>query len=155
MTDLIDSLLEFARTRESLNLAYSSVPETIQRALQAVRLHPRYSVRTIEVPVPLTFPDGSTSENWSARYTILLLNACDAAPGGQGVIRVTAAEIAGAITVSVADNGPGIAQPIRDRIFHPFVSFGKENGTGLGLAVVQKIVQDHGGEVSVERTAEA
>jgi len=83
----------------------------------------------------------------------LLLNACDAAPGGQGLIRVSAADIAGAITVSVADNGPGIAQPIRDRIFHPFVSFGKENGTGLGLAVVQKIVQDHGGEVSVERTA--
>jgi nitrogen-specific signal transduction histidine kinase len=57
--------------------------------------------------------------------------------------------------VSVSDNGPGIAEPIRDKLFHPFVSFGKENGTGLGLTVVQKIVQDHGGEVLVERTADA
>ena len=54
----------------------------------------------------------------------------------------------------MADNGPGIADSIRDRMFHPFVSYGKENGTGLGLAVVQKIVQDHGGEISVERTAD-
>jgi signal transduction histidine kinase len=69
-----------------------------------------------------------------------------------GTIEVTAGEVSGAITISVADNGPGIAASIRDRLFHPFVSYGKENGTGLGLAVVQKIVQDHGGEIFVERT---
>lgn len=67
-------------------------------------------------------------------------------------MEVTAGEVAGSITISVADNGPGIAESIRDRLFHPFVSYGKENGTGLGLAVVQKIVQDHGGEIFVERT---
>jgi two-component system nitrogen regulation sensor histidine kinase GlnL len=52
----------------------------------------------------------------------------------------------------VSDNGPGIAESIREKLFHPFVSFGKENGTGLGLAVVQKIVQDHGGQIVVERS---
>ena len=69
-------------------------------------------------------------------------------------MEVTAAEVAGSIAIAVADNGPGIAESIRERLFHPFVSYGKENGTGLGLAVVQKIVQDHGGEISVERTAQ-
>ena len=69
-------------------------------------------------------------------------------------MEVTAAEIAGAITIAVADNGPGIAESIRERLFHPFVSYGKENGTGLGLAVVQKIVQDHGGRITVERTTQ-
>jgi signal transduction histidine kinase len=83
----------------------------------------------------------------------LLLNACEAAPVPGGKIEITAAETASAIAISVADNGPGIADSIRGRIFHPFVSYGKENGTGLGLAVVQKIVQDHGGEICVERTA--
>ena len=67
-------------------------------------------------------------------------------------MEITAAEVAGSITISVADNGPGIAESIRERLFHPFVSYGKENGTGLGLAVVQKIVQDHRGEIVVERT---
>jgi signal transduction histidine kinase len=84
----------------------------------------------------------------------LLLNACEAAPTVGGEVEVTAAAVSGAITVSVSDNGPGIADSIRDRLFHPFVSYGKENGTGLGLAVVQKIVQDHGGDITVERTAQ-
>ena len=84
----------------------------------------------------------------------LLLNACEAAPSLGGNVEVTAAEIHDSITISVADNGPGIADSIRERLFHPFVSYGKENGTGLGLAVVQKIVQDHGGEIVVERTAQ-
>jgi len=80
------------------------------------------------------------------------LNACEAAPPLGGKVEVTAGEVAGSITIAVADNGPGIAESIRERLFHPFVSYGKENGTGLGLAVVQKIVQDHGGEIIVDRT---
>lgn len=155
MTDLIDSLLEFARTRESLNLSYSILSETIQRALHAVRLHPRYSERRVELSCDPRLSGWFDPRKLERALYNLLLNACDAAPAAGGKILVSAAEIAGAITISVADNGPGIADAIRDRIFHPFVSFGKENGTGLGLAVVQKIVQDHGGEVSVERTAEA
>jgi nitrogen-specific signal transduction histidine kinase len=38
-------------------------------------------------------------------------------------------------------------------LFDPFISCGKENGTGLGLTVVQKIVQDHGGDVTLEKTS--
>lgn len=83
----------------------------------------------------------------------LLLNACEAAPANGGEVEITAEETAGRISIVVADNGPGIADSIRDRLFHPFVSYGKENGTGLGLAVVQKIVQDHGGQISVERVS--
>ena len=42
---------------------------------------------------------------------------------------------------------------MRNSLFEPFVSYGKENGTGMGLTVVQKILQDHGGHVAVERTS--
>ncbi|HXW99785.1 MAG TPA: HAMP domain-containing sensor histidine kinase [Candidatus Acidoferrales bacterium] len=154
MTDLIDSLLEFARTRESLSPSYSNASDTIQRAVQAVRLHPRHHARSIDVlcngPVAGWFDPRKLER---VLYN-LLLNACEAAPPIGGQIEVTAAEIGGTITISVSDNGSGIPESIRDRLFHPFVSYGKENGTGLGLTVVQKIVQDHGGEVSVERTAE-
>jgi signal transduction histidine kinase len=154
MTDLIDSLLEFARTRESLTPAYANMSEIIQRSVLAVRLHPRHHNRSIDV---LCSPHVS---GWFDQRKLervlynLLLNACEAAPPLGGTVEVTAAEVAGSITISVSDNGPGVAESIRERLFHPFVSYGKENGTGLGLAVVQKIVQDHGGEIFAERTVQ-
>ncbi|HWY22756.1 MAG TPA: ATP-binding protein [Candidatus Acidoferrum sp.] len=155
MTDLIDSLLEFARTRESLSPTYASVVETVQRAMQAVRLHPRHQGTVIEVHGnghSLAWFDPRKLER--ALYN-LLLNACEAAPSSEGRVLVTVERSGAAVTISVSDNGPGIAEPIRDKLFHPFVSFGKENGTGLGLTVVQKIVQDHGGQVLLERTSDA
>ncbi len=155
MTDLIDSLLEFARTRESLNPAYGNVSETIQRAVQAVRLHPRHHARFIEVQCGPQITGWFDQRKLERALYNLLLNACEAAPHAVGKVEITAGEASGTITISVADNGPGIADSIRERLFHPFVSFGKENGTGLGLAVVQKIVQDHSGEIFVERTAQA
>ncbi len=153
MTDLIDSLLEFARTRESLTPANANVEETVQRAVQAVRLHPRHHSCSIDVLCSSQASGWFDARKLERALYNLLLNACEAAPGAAGQVEVTAAEVAGSITIAVADNGPGIAESIRERLFHPFVSYGKENGTGLGLAVVHKIVQDHGGDISVERTA--
>jgi signal transduction histidine kinase len=155
MTDLIDSLLEFARTRASLNPTYASVVETVRRAMHAVRLHPRHQGTLIEIN-----SNGQVMAWFDARkleralYN-LLLNACEAAPPGEGRVQVAIARNNSAVTIDVADNGPGIAEPIREKLFHPFVSFGKENGTGLGLTVVQKIVHDHGGQVLMERTPDA
>ena len=154
MTDLIDSLLEFARTRESLSPASANVSETIHRAVLAVRLHPRHHNRSIDVLCSVHVSGWFDQRKLERALYNLLLNACEAAPPLGGKVEVTAGEVAGSITISVADNGPGIAESIRERLFHPFVSFGKENGTGLGLAVVQKIVQDHGGEIVVERTVQ-
>jgi two-component system nitrogen regulation sensor histidine kinase GlnL len=53
------------------------------------------------------------------------------------------------LQVEIIDNGPGIPPEIIDQIFEPFVS-GRENGTGLGLALVSKIISDHDGWVSVD-----
>jgi signal transduction histidine kinase len=155
MTDLIDSLLEFERTRESLSPSYASITETVQRAMQAVRTHPRHQGTLIEVE-----SNGESVAWFDARkleralYN-LLLNACEAAPASEGKVKVTIGHSGTSLSIAISDNGPGIAEPIRAKLFHPFVSYGKENGTGLGLTVVQKIVQDHGGSVATERTTDA
>ena len=70
-----------------------------------------------------------------------------------GSIDVGLSEVQGGVEIRVSDNGRGIPELIRGQLFEPFVSHGKENGTGLGLTVVQKIVQDHGGDVIVEKTS--
>lgn len=53
------------------------------------------------------------------------------------------------LQIEVIDDGPGLPQDIKGDIFDPFVS-GRENGTGLGLALVSKIISDHGGWISVD-----
>ncbi len=53
------------------------------------------------------------------------------------------------LQVEIEDDGPGLPESIADQVFEPFVS-GRENGTGLGLALVGKIITDHGAAVRVD-----
>lgn len=151
MTDLIDSLLEFARTRESLNPSYGSVREPVRRVIQAVRTHPRHQRIEITESFHCAGIGWFDSRKLERALYNLVLNACDAAPESNGKVSIEVGESSGGTVIEVSDNGPGIAEPIRDRLFQPFVSYGKENGTGLGLTVVQKIVHDHNGKIQIER----
>ncbi|MGQ0676211.1 MAG: ATP-binding protein, partial [Rhodospirillales bacterium] len=65
-----------------------------------------------------------------------------AAPGGETRMDVP-------LEVAVQDNGPGIPEDLRPHLFDAFVTT-KRNGTGLGLALVAKIVGDHGGAIDLE-----
>jgi len=75
-------------------------------------------------------------------------NAADAMPDG-GTLMITAARVAEYVHLEIHDTGSGIPDEIRERIFDPFVTHGKTHGTGLGLAVVTRIVEEHHGDVSV------
>jgi signal transduction histidine kinase len=55
--------------------------------------------------------------------------------------------------ITIADNGPGIADDALPNLFHPFFTT-KSHGTGLGLAVVQKIIVQHGGQVAARNQPE-
>ena len=80
------------------------------------------------------------------------MNACEFAPRDSGKIQIDLSEENNRVEIRIADNGPGIPEPIRDKLFRPFVSYGKQNGIGLGLAIGQKIFQDHGGDACLEST---
>lgn len=70
---------------------------------------------------------------------------------GGGRIAVIAKDVSGGVGVeiSVVDNGPGIPEPIRDRLFEPFATHGKEKGIGLGLAICKSLVEAHKGTITV------
>jgi signal transduction histidine kinase len=84
-------------------------------------------------------------------FTNLIGNAIEAMPNG-GVIRVTAEMNGDLVIVHVEDNGPGIAPEVRAQLFQPFVSVGKRNGLGLGLALSRQTVIEHGGDMWLEST---
>ena len=86
----------------------------------------------------------------------LIRNAIEALAGieheGRRVEIRTRRLAGGQVEVSVADNGPGIPETLRQELFEPFVS-SKDNGMGLGLSISRSIIQAHGGELQVESSA--
>jgi signal transduction histidine kinase len=83
----------------------------------------------------------------------LLVNACEVMVNG-GVITIREEEkleppLGPAVVIRVSDNGPGIPESVRDKIFQPFFST-KEEGTGLGLSIAIRIIEDHGGRLELE-----
>jgi signal transduction histidine kinase len=153
MTDMIDSLLELSRPRESLRISEVPIDEVIGRAIHTVRANPEFARVRIEI----------TGAHLSCRVDAgklqrvlqnLVLNACEAVVHErEGKVTVDVSSAGGVLELRVSDNGRGIDESVRATLFEPFVSFGKENGTGLGLTVVQKIVSDHGGHLSIEATS--
>ena len=77
----------------------------------------------------------------------LCLNALEAMPDG-GELRVAAEVVGDRLEVSITDNGEGIGANDLSHVFEPFFST-KPEGTGLGLALVHRVVQEHGGEIDV------
>jgi signal transduction histidine kinase len=86
-------------------------------------------------------------------FTNLLSNAADACTGIGDTLAVKASMNTSVaempmVQITVSDNGPGIPDDIRDRIFEPFVS-NSQKGTGLGLAITKQIVTAHRGSINV------
>jgi signal transduction histidine kinase len=154
MTDLLDSLLLFTRTGRALQPGWEAIPAVLHRAVTMARSHP--AARDVRIVVN----DGPSPEGWidakklgRAIYN-LLLNACQAARRGKCLPLVTLSvhEDERSIRIDVSDNGPGVSESIRETMFLPFVSEGKESGVGLGLTLAQQIAQEHGGRIDLRQT---
>lgn len=79
----------------------------------------------------------------------LMANALEAMPNG-GELHIAVKVEDGVVLAEVEDTGPGISREIRGKLFQPFVTFGKKNGLGLGLALSRQTVLDHGGDLWVD-----
>lgn len=103
------------------------------------------------IQVDITGPDLSVSgdpELLTNLFLNLMLNAAHAMDG-RGRITLAVDDVDESCHIEVKDEGPGIPAEVRGQIFEPFFST-KHRGTGLGLAIARKVVEAHGGAISVE-----
>jgi len=111
-------------------------------------------VRAIEVPASLR--TGVDVDKLRRALSNMAANARDAMEGRGRLFlearverRAAADGQAEVLVVELADDGPGVPAEIRERVFQPFVTWGKKRGTGLGLAVARRFVEDHGGSLEL------
>jgi len=155
MTDLIDSLRELSYQRNAITPARTRIDQVIRRAIEAIHAKPEFRNARIMLVSADDLEGMFDARKLERVFFNLILNACEAAPGVDGLIAIDAKRRDSSFEIRIQDNGPGIPSSIQNSLFDPFVSFGKPNGTGLGLAIVSKIVHDHGGSVCIEQTSES
>jgi two-component system, NtrC family, sensor kinase len=148
VSEIVGNLKNFSRLDRS-KVSHSNLNESLNSTLLLAK-HMLKSVTVIknfgEIPEITCAPSQINQV-----FLNLVTNAVQAMPDERGTITLATHEDGSGITVEVADDGSGIPPEVMDRIFDPFFTtkeIGK--GTGLGLSISYKIIEEHGGKISVE-----
>jgi signal transduction histidine kinase len=149
LNKIVDQLLGFARSTEptfktvDLNELLDDVLLLVRHRLtqQNVTLKKQFAAN-----LPAVRADRGQIEQASLN---LVLNAADAMPRGGTLTVATVVQAPSSVVISFNDTGVGMSPGQRDQLFQPFLTT-KARGTGLGLALVQKIVEAHHGHIEVQ-----
>jgi two-component system phosphate regulon sensor histidine kinase PhoR len=160
LSHLIDNVLDFARLergKASYNFAEGHLEEVVERALDVFRHRLEKEKLRLRTEIEANLPAVRMDED---AMTLVLLNLVDNAvkyAGDGGEVSVRLRRVPGAVALSIADRGSGIAADEQRRIFERF--YRAENararnvrGSGIGLALVKHIAEAHGGRVEVDST---
>ncbi|MBK1725872.1 two-component system sensor histidine kinase NtrB [Halorhodospira neutriphila] len=143
---LVNDFMAFGsgRQTEGLSVRLDEAVEAWTNVLRSEADAKGVAIALDVAPQPVRLPGG-----FRIVYANLVRNAVQAVAEG-GHVRVSAAlDPAGALTLRVADDGPGIPASIRQRLFEPFTT-SRADGTGLGLALVQRYLDDAGGQIACD-----
>lgn len=155
ITDIVHSLVSFSHGGSTAAGTFSAQPlrECVDEAIRLVRLSRAARESRLENRCPPGVQLEADRPRIVQVLVNLLTNAVDASPAGAQVT-VDCRRLADAVEVRVRDAGKGIPDEVRARIFEPFVTTKPPGaGTGLGLAMVYRIVNDHGGSIRIDSTA--
>jgi two-component system sensor histidine kinase HydH len=144
---LVTRFLDFARPL-SLKPTPADITQSIDRAIQQVEREVSGRATVIRNYSPDLGPVPIDAEMIERVFYNLILNAVQASPEGAAVTVKTKRTDDGA-EIAVIDRGSGIERDRMETIFNPFVTT-KPNGVGLGLPIVSKIVDEHGGKLTVD-----
>lgn len=148
MVDLARDVIDYSRGESRLDLA----PVDLTDYFASIRQFHVTSYQAVGIQLHLTesAPLCVTLDPNRFRRVVdnILNNAREALKPGDTVVIGWRLDD-NTLSIEIADNGPGIPDDIKATLFEPFVTSNKEGGTGLGLAITKKIVDDHGGVISV------
>jgi signal transduction histidine kinase len=155
LSQVVTNFLNFARPAQ-LTLAHVDLRAICERAADEVRPDARALGGEVVVCGEFGTLEGDEVLLRQA-FSNLLRNALEASGGGAAppriVIQSELDPVQRVSKLAVNDNGPGVAAELRDRVFKPFFT-SKRSGTGLGLALVQKIIVFHNGRITVAAAPE-
>jgi len=143
-------ILDYTRGgRRALHLAPCALPEFLEQVIEVLKVD--FSDRGIEVVTEWDYTgEVQMDPNRMAQVVYnIAANARDAMPEG-GRLTIVTRQMEEWVELRFTDTGPGVPPELGERIFEPFVSYGKREGAGLGLAIARRIVREHGGEIDVE-----
>lgn len=149
-TELLESLLVFGRSGSAVRRSHEPIATLLERAVALVRAHPDAALVNLTVKYGDPAKTGAVVDGKQIERAVynLLLNGCQAVRGAAEAPQVAAQLYVEAdkITLDVIDNGAGVPENIRTTLFQPFVSEGKQKGSGLGLTLAQCVAAEHGGD---------
>jgi signal transduction histidine kinase len=148
-TLIVSDLLDFATSRRPI-LAPVQVSELVAEALSVVP--PPDGVQAVQCGETQVVIDADRDQIRQALLN-LITNGYDSMPGG-GTLTVSATSVPGSVHITVTDTGIGMNEETRDSIFTPFFTK-KTRGIGLGLVVTKRVVDAHGGAITVDSTPSA
>ena len=149
LSALVQDLLDFARPRAP-RFTRVSLGTTLRETSTLLAADPAFSGLLVEIEGPDVTLVGDEDFLRDVFHN-LLLNGAQAA-GGKGPLRVTIEEGRDRCRVTVRDPGPGIPADIADKVFEPFFTT-KHRGTGLGLSIARRLVEAHGGTLTLASSA--
>ncbi len=144
---LIANFLQFARPSPP-DARPVALGVLVEETLDLLRLNPDASGVEITTDIENGLRVLADLEQLRQVLWNLMLNAVQAMKPGGGTLRIGARASANGISIAVTDDGPGVPPEVVDRIFDPFFTT-RPKGSGLGLAVVHRIVEAHRGRISV------
>lgn len=145
---LLEALLSHARpVEESIG---ASVPDAIASVARLLHLRAREAQVLLEVRCPEELPAVGLGDDGLRQVLLnLAVNALDASPKN-GAVVLSARPVGDSLCVSVSDEGPGIPEELRSRVFEPFFSTKSGRSGGLGLAISHRLVSEAGGQLRAE-----
>jgi signal transduction histidine kinase len=150
ITEMVQDLLDFSRGQErSLRCEVLALSDFVQGFSTLLRRDFERSPVEFQWTIHRDALVSLDVRKMQRVLTNLVANARDVLGEG-GQIRLEADVEGDQAVLRVSDNGPGIPEEIRDRLFQPFVTYGKPHGTGLGLTICRQFVEAHGGTIEVE-----